>query len=192
MTETKNIIYEMQEMQTGLYNESGGKNLFFKKTQKMDIAKMISEKFDFTEIISKCIYILPGKMNEIYIDYTILKLFIHDDIHEKIIDYLLVLYNECITKYGNFSLNLNLEGFTISAAERHKNAVKLFSEKCMSTYDIRYGELTENIRIFNTPCIMETVVKMFKPFFAKNIAQRIELYKKNESVDIMKKMSILI
>jgi hypothetical protein len=186
MTETKNIIYEMQEMQTGLYSQSGGKNLFFKKTQKLDIAKMISEKFDLNEIISTCIYILPGKKNEIYIDYTILKLFIHDDIHEKIIDYLLVLYNECVAKYGKFSLNLNLDGFTISAAERHKNAVKLFSQKCLDTPEYRYGELTEKIRIFNTPSIMETVVQMFKPFFAKNIAQRIELYKKNDSLDIMK------
>jgi len=191
MTETTNIIHEMQEMQTGLYNESGGKNIFFKKTQKLDIAKTISEKFDLQEIIDKCIYILPTKMNEIYIDYTILKLFIHDDIHEKIIDYLLVLYSECITKYGTFTLNINLDGFTISAAERHKNAVKLFSQKCLNTKEFRYGELNEKIRILNAPSIMDTLVQMFKPFFAKDLVHRIELYKKNESVNIIKQLGII-
>jgi hypothetical protein len=120
----------------------------------------------------------------------VLKLIIHDDINETIIDRVLELYNECIINYGNYSINLNLDGFTISAAERHKNAVKLFSEKSFNVKEYNYVELVDKIRIINAPSIMDVLIKMFKPFFGKNVAQKIEIYKKNESITIMKQMGI--
>jgi hypothetical protein len=193
-TDTTNIIQKMQEMQTGLYNDSGGKNMFFKKTQKLDIAKTISENFDFSEMISKSIYILPNKQDEIYIDYTVLKLFIHEGIYEKIIDHILVLLDECIKNYGKYSLNVNLEGFTISAAERHKNAIIMFSNICVNKElicGLVYSELYNTIRIFNMPSVMDSLIQMFKPFFAKDVAKNLELFKKNDSLVIMKELGIL-
>jgi hypothetical protein len=186
---TKNIIHEMQEVEKNYYNDNSGKNVFFKSNQKTQIAKSIINNFELPRLLTECIYILESK-NEIYINYPVLKMFIHDDIHEKIIQHILSLYNECILKHGKYSINMNLEGFSISAAERHKNAVILFSQRCFDTKEFKYVDLVEKIRIFNTPSVIDTLIKMFKPLFGKNLYKQIELYKKNESVSIMKEMGI--
>ena len=155
---------------------------------------MVTNNFDLSEMINKSIFILLTEKNEIkneiYIDYTLLKLFIHDDIYDKIIDHILALYNECIIKHGDYSINLNLDGFTISAAERHKNAVKLFSEKSFNVKEFNYVDLVNKIRIINSPSIMDTLIKIFKPFFGKNIKEKIEIYKKNDSINITNQLGI--
>ena len=182
------FINEIQEFQDNLYCEKGGKNIFFKKTQKNEIAKSVSENFELSRLLFESIYI--SSENEIYINYPTLKLFIHEEIYENIIDHLLNLFNETILKYGNYSFNLNLEGFTVSAAERHKNVIILFSNKCLNNTSIEYSILVNKIRILNTPSIINILIKMFKPFFPKNITNQIEYFNKQESVDIIKKLEI--
>lgn len=193
MTSNSDIVYKMEEMQENLYEKNGGKNFFFKNTQKKEIAKNISQNFDLTTLLNQSIYILPTQSNnEIYIHYPTIKLFIHDEIFEVIIDHLLSLYDECIIKYGNYNLNINLHGFTISAAERYKTIVNLFSKKCVEKYNHNNDKYIEKIRIFNTPSIIEYIVKMFKHLFPNNIDHKIEYYNKKDSVSIMKNMGIFI
>ena len=193
---TSKIVYkleEMQEIQENLYEKNGGKNFFFKNAQKKEIAKNISENFDLTTLLNQSIYILPTHSNnEIYIHYPTIKLFIHDEIFEVIIDHLLILYDECIVKYGNYKLNINLDGFTISAAERYKMCVYLFSKKYIEKYITYDDKYIEKINIFNTPSIIEYIVKMFKHLFPNNIDNKIEYYNKKDSVSIMKNMGIFI
>jgi len=178
----------MQEMQDNLYKENGGKNMFYKNTQKNEIAKTVSQNFELTRLLNECIYIV--KDNEIYLNYPALKLFIHEEIYEDIANHILSLYNESIAKYGNYSLNMNLQGFTISAAERYKNIIILFSNKCIQQTDIEYSNVVRKIRILNTPSVINMLIKMFKPFFSKAVEAQLEYYDKKETEVFMKTFGI--
>jgi len=182
----KNILYEMEEIQKSFYNEQS-KNMFFKKSQKTQIAKTINEKFDLSQLLANTIYILPNT-NWIYIDYPTLKMFIHPEIYRQIVDYILLLYRKCIASHGNYSLYVNLNGFTISAAERNKDGIILFCTNCLNQKDFNYSELITKIHILHAPSIMTTLMNMFKPYFAKNISERIELYKKTESDELINQL----
>lgn len=179
-----NIMAEMEQLQKQFYEQNGGKNMFFKKTQKNEIAKSVSENFELARLLSESIYMIGE--NEIIIDYPTIKMFIHEDIYENIVNHILNLYRECILTYGKFSVNINLNGFTVSAAERHKNAILLFSNICIQSSDFDYANLTQKLRIFNTPACIQLLVQMFKPFFANGIEQKIELLNKSESEKQMK------
>ena len=193
---TSKIVYkleEMQEIQENLYEKNGGKNFFFKNAQKKEIAKNISENFDLKTLLNQCIYILPTESsNEIYIHYPTIKLFIHDEIYEDIIQHLLNLYDECIIKYGNYKLNINLDGFTISAAERYKMCVYLFSKKYIEKYITYDDNCIEKINIFNTPSVIQHIIKLFKHLFPSNIDHKIVYCSKKDSPSIMKNMGIFI
>lgn len=185
----KNIVYEMQEIQNSLYNDQS-KNMFFKKTQKNQIAKTISEKFDLKTLLANAMFIVPSAPDTIYLDYPTLKLFIHEEIYQHLIDHILSLYNICIAKHGKYSIYINLGQFTISAAERHKNAIIMFSNECLQNQKFDYVACIEHIHILNTPSIMSTLIQMFKPFFAKNIINIIKTNNKKESEDIILKLGI--
>ena len=91
----KNILYEMQEIENSLY-QNQSKNMFFKKTQKNQIAKSISEQFNLKQLLANSVYIIPSTPDCIYLDYPTLKMFIHEDIYQELIDHILVLYDTCI------------------------------------------------------------------------------------------------
>ena len=181
---TTNIMREMEQYQQQFYEENGGKNMFFKKTQKNEIAKSVSQNFELARLLSESIYILCE--NEIIIDYPTIKMFIHEEIYEDIVNHILNLYRECIVKHGIFSVNINLNGFTMSAAERYKKIIILFSNKCMQTTEHNYSMLTQKLRIFNTPACIQILVQMFRSFFAIGVEQKIDFFNKLESEKQMK------
>jgi hypothetical protein len=181
---SKNILDEMQQIQNSLYQDQS-KNMFFKKTQKNQIAKTISEQFSLKQLLANSVYIIPSRQDCIYLDYPTLKMFIHEEIYQELIDHILILYNICIKNHGHYSVYINLSGFTMSAAERHKNAIIMFSNQCVQNMEYNYVDLTKDIYILNTPSIMATLMQMFKPFFAKNIATLIKCHNKKESEDII-------
>lgn len=184
----ESIIDEIQKFQNNLYCEKGGKNMFFKKAQKNEIAKSVSQQFDLSLLLNNSIYISSD--NEIYVNYPTLKLFIHEEIYENIIDHLLNLFNKTILKYGNYSFNLNLEGFTVSAAERHKNAIILFSNKCLQNTDFEYSLLVNKIRILNTPSVIDILIKMFKPLFTIETTNKIKYFNKTDSIEIIEQLQL--
>ena len=185
-----NLLKEMQEIQENMYKEHK-KNTFFKKSQKLEIAKTVSQNFELSILLQKSIFILQE--NKIYIDYTILKMFIYEGIYENVITHLLELYKICIQTYGNYIVYINLNGFTISAAERHKKAIIMFSRRCLNEPNMNYGDLMEKTYILNTPSTINILMQMINPFFPKNFLNRVEYYKKDESENIMNqwKMSII-
>lgn len=181
------LLDEMQRMQDTLYEQDGGKNTFFKKSQKTEIARTISQNFELERLLNDTIFIISGT-NEIYMDYPHLKMFIHPDIYDSIIEHIFKLYDICITQYGGYHVNINLSGFTVSAAERHKNLIISFANRCTGLLQTGtdYSAYTIIMRVLNIPTSIEMIVRMFKPFCSPIVRERVTLLSKSESEPIMR------
>jgi hypothetical protein len=184
---TETLLDSIEKMKEKYYQDNGGKNSFlFKKTQKLDCAKEISKNFDLTTLIKSTIYIIPNT-NKIMFNYTIFKLYANSENYEVIIQNVLDNYDEVLKTFDNFEAHVLLEGFTISAAERYKEAIKLFCQRCMNS-STKYAKLTSAMHIYYTPSMIESISVLLRPFLDSNVSDRIVLHSKAESCELLDKL----
>tara|TARA_B100001093_G_scaffold519213_1_gene607182 strand:- start:1066 stop:1647 length:582 start_codon:yes stop_codon:yes gene_type:complete len=165
------------------YYQDNNKNTFFKKSQKMDLAKQVSNNFDINILLKNLCY-RNKTTNQVVIDYNILKLFANEENFELILKYILNEFTNTINTFGNFEVHMNLNSFTISAAERYKKLVELFCKLCLNnkeTYD--YSKKCSRFYIYNVSNTFEQIVNLFKPFVSPDIKEKVSILKKSESSD---------
>lgn len=188
----------MSELKTEINNYTNDyylnnrKGVLFKKIQKIDLAKSIANQFDLKTLITNSIYIIPNT-NSIFLDYTILKLYMHVDNYNVLIDYFLFLLDDIIQKYKTYNIHINLDTFTISAAERYKPLLELYNEKCLTLsinkYENEmYANLVDNLYIYNTPNIIDTIIMLFKPFITHDMNTKIHYETKQNSPKLLEKL----
>jgi hypothetical protein len=170
------------------YYSIHSKNSLFKKSQKIDCAKYISESFELNDLIDNTIFVIPDT-NRLYIDYTILKLYANLDNCEKIIDHIMNIFKYIIEYYNNYEVFLNLDSFTVSAAERYKDIIKMFFNKCLSE-STQFVMLLTKFNILNIPSVMELIIKIFKPFADPIVIERIHYYTKEESAQFIESLAL--
>jgi len=185
MISETNLIKDVTQLQNEYY-KNDPKNMFFKKNQKLDCAKHIESQFDLNDLIAETVYIIPNT-NKIFVDYMILKLYANPDNYEIIINHMFELYNYCIEYYGNFEININLNSFSISAVERYKSVIKIFSDKCI-TKNRDYSLNIVQMKIYNTPFMIDSISKLIKPFIDYRIYDKIVMYSKEESVHLLREL----
>ncbi len=167
------------QFEANYYSQNGGKNGLFKKSQKLECAKAVSSQFSLAELVGMSIYIVPGS-NRVYLNYPIVKHYACPDNYQKIVSYILQLYQVCIDTYGKYELHVNLQSFTISAAERYKDFIKMHSQ--MRTSDsVDYTEKLDKMVIYYTPSMMDTITQFLRPFIDKRVAGKVKMYSKDES-----------
>jgi len=179
-------LVEMMEKYQQEYYQSQGKNMFFKKSQKQDCAKGVSQAFPLEEMINRTIFLLPQK-NKLVFDYTVFKLYATSENYEAIIQRVIESYDLLLREYPTFEVHIILDGFTISAAERYKSVIQIFCNKCM-TSETRYTQYITCMYLYYTPSMMESISALLKPFIDPDISQRIIMYSKVESPAIFKRL----
>jgi len=177
-TSNAHLVDEMIQWRESVLAESG-KNMFFKNSQKKELAKSVCEQFDLQQLFAMSAYRVQNT-NRIYLNYSIFKLYANPAIYELIISHMLTLYDTCIYDHGSYFLYINLDGFTISAADRYKDFIMQYSN--MSS---NYTRFLEKMQILNTPTSFEAIIKMLKPFIAKDVGVRMETMTKSESMAIL-------
>jgi hypothetical protein len=160
------------------YYETSGKNILFKKNQKMECAATVSQHMGLDEMIKKTFYILPNT-NKIYADYSIFKLYATPDAFDHISSKLLDLLN-FVSLTGSYELHINLESFTISAYERYKHFITIYCNKCLS-YEASQSIAMSKMFIYNTPIFIDSISKIVRPMMHPDVPNRIVYYKKSES-----------
>lgn len=177
MTENMDLLSQMQKFKDDYYSQNS-KNVVFKKNQKLDCAKQINNKFDINTLLSRTIYIIDK--NHVYFDYLIFKLYANEDNYEIIVDYILKVYDYCIETYGNYIIHMNIDTFTVSAAERYKNIIVLFNEKALKgKYD--YTGLLKYNKIYFTPNVIDIILKIIKSLLTQEALTKVIYLSKNES-----------
>ena len=90
---------ELMEKYKEEYLKKNGKNTLFKKNQKIDCAKEMSQKFSLEDMIRRTIFNIPNT-NRIVFDYNAYKLYAHPDNFDTIIDvnvkFILVTLNKLL------------------------------------------------------------------------------------------------
>jgi len=188
-TDNKQTVERMISIQNEFFTKNT-KNQVFKKTQKFDCAKYITDNLDINEMIEEAVFTLPGT-NIIFIDYLIFKMFAHEETYDHIIDHIMNLFDYCIKYYGNMQVNLNLRTFTVSATERYVPAIKQFCNRCLN-HNTNYTEYMTAFRILNTPSVMEMVIKVVKPFVEKDVINKLTFLNKNDTIQYCKDSNYLI
>ena len=182
-------LIDLMEKYKNEFYETNGKNTFFKKSQKMNCAKEISEKFDLKKLIQHTIYLIPNT-NKIVYNYTVFKLFATPDNYEAVIQTVIDLYELVLKTSPTFEVHVILDSFTITAAERYKEAIRIFCNKCM-TAKTKYTNMMTAMYIYFTPSMIDNISKLLKPFIDPTISDRIIMFSKAESAELIKNIHVV-
>ena len=177
---------ELMEKYKEEYLKKNGKNTLFKKNQKIDCAKEMSQKFSLEDMIRRTIFNIPNT-NRIVFDYNAYKLYAHPDNFDTIIEGVISVYDDLLTRYKTFEVHMLLNSFSISAAERYKSAINSFVNRCMNS-NTEYSNLITNVFIYHTPSMMDSISTLLKPFIDQSINNKIIYYTKAESDERLKNL----
>jgi len=194
VTETSNkkeILDGLLKMRESFYTTET-KNRFFKNRQKERCNRMIVENSDVDTLLNRSVYIIENT-NQIYIDYAMLKMFVTETMHQTVVDHIIECLTKCILTYGKYDLHLDLNGFTISAAERHKHVIFSFHHKCLMTSTnggVKFEASLDHMYIYNTPSVIMSIRKIFSTIMSSVLHSKIIYYDKEESAAQLKKWGI--
>lgn len=179
------ILRDIEKFKETYYSENN-KNFFFKKSQKMDCALKISQKFDIEELLEQTVYILRDT-NRVYLDYNVFKLYANPENYDIIVNHVIQLFYNCIQTHGSFECHFNLNSFTITAAERYKLAIELFCKECLKR-ETRYGQNLSKMYIYYSPRMIEQFTGVFSNLIDPLIRDRFVIYSKEESEEKMREL----
>ena len=152
------------------YYDSNKKNTFFKKSQKMDCAKQVSQNFSLQQLLDNSVYIVENT-NYIYIDYPLIKQYLCPDTYDAISDHVLNLNSSILQTNKYFNIRVDLKTFSVTAAQRYNDLIKRFCSLYLDTTDD--SNSIEKIEIVNRPAIMEALFKMFNGFISNESRDKV-------------------
>lgn len=179
-------LVDLMETHKQNYLQKNGKNSFFKKDQKIDCAKEISNTFSLEDMIRLTMYNIPNT-NKVVFDYNVFKLYAHPANFDNIVNGAISVYNTVLLTFSDLEVHMFIDTFSMSAAERYKNAINLFCNKCMNS-TTKYSKLITKTYIYHTPSMIQNISILLKPFIDKDINEKIVYYSKAESTDLIKKL----
>ena len=184
MTTPVATIENLHQLQNEYYTSNGGKNVLFKKQQKFDCAQQILQQMQLDQLFHLTFFIIPNT-NKVYFDYMKFKMYAAPEIFGILVDRVLDLCTQCSNIYETFEVHININTFTISAAERYKDIILLFCKECMER-DTRFSQLLESFNIYNTPSAIDHISTILMPLLPVEVKPKLRLYNKTVSKDIMR------
>jgi hypothetical protein len=184
--ERTRIINELVSLQDEFY-ASSGKNVFFKKKQKMQCAQSITNTYSIDVLVNNTCYMIPDSDDKIFFDYRIFKIYACTDNYSIIIARVVLLLNTAIAKTGRYEFHMNLNMFSASAAERYKGIIEIFCKDCLNSNTL-YSELLTNFYMYNTPSMIELVTSILRRWIPPIIQTKVVFFRKNESGEKLLKL----
>ena len=172
------LLKEIEDYQNTYY-DNNNKNIIFKNNQKNSLASNISSKFDTNMLLTMMCYPIINT-NIVIIDYSVFKLFANPNNYEIITNHILGEFKKIIQTYNNFECHINVNTFTISAAERYKSMIKIFCSKSLAS-DTPYSDKISKLIIYYPPSMIQSISKVFSPFINPNVKEKVIIYDKTSS-----------
>lgn len=186
VTANNDLLTQMNKFKNDYYSQNN-KNMFFKKKQKNDCAQQISTMFEQEMLFQKTIYQIPNTAN-IYMDYTIFKLYANEHNYHDLVKYILSIYDKCIDSYGYYIIHVNLQSFSVSAAERYKTVIQLFNQACIRNTQRQYIDHFKSWYIYNPPHVVDTITKILRPIMEPTVMQNVIVVSKADSDEALRKL----
>ena len=181
------MLDKLNALKESFYNHPDNlKKSLFKTKQKEDCALMVANQISLDEVISQSFFTLPGCPSVFYMNYPIMKTYMNHENYQEITDKLIqVLVGATqMSSTGQIQVHINLNGFTVSAAERYKYIVEYFSTKCNEN-DIVLTPFIECVNIYYTPAAMPSIMSMLRLFIQPKIFDIINYIAKDESAELL-------
>ena len=170
---------EIEKTKSEFYSESGGKNTIFKKQQKYDCAKQVVSKISLEVLLNRTCSIIENT-NCVHIDYPLLKTYASPEIFETIADDIIMKFQQIKDTYGCLQVFFNLDGFTVSAAERYKGLIETFCAKCFQR-NTGFAPVVLQFVVYNSPNIMDSIKHIVMPFMEENVKAKLRVVSKKDS-----------
>ena len=175
---SENLLNQLEEFQKQYYTENT-KNTFFKKSQKSDLAQKISESIDIQQLLNETAYSNEAT-NKVFINYSVFKMFANSNNYDAIITHILGLFQGKINSSDNYECHINLNGFTVSAAERYKDFVRAFCNRCLGG-TTPYSSKLFKMCIYHPSTMIQQISKLFTPFTTPEVRDKVIILTKAES-----------
>lgn len=180
------VIEQLRQIQSQYYSENK-KNIFFKKSQKLNCALETAKSFDIPTLFNCTTFQIPNT-NKLFLDYTVFKLFANPFNYLELVTLLIDLVNRLIIEHGQFEAHLNLDSFSASAVERYIPLVKLFCSECLKDQSYTRIDKMIKLHIYNTPSLVNNVAKPLISVCDPAIKNKIVYYTKKESSELIQKL----
>ena len=180
---------EIAKVKDEFYSDVGGKNSFFKKQQKFDCAKQIANRVSLDSLLARSCYIIPNTCCA-HVDYPTLKLYASPDTFEIISEYIMANFKKVTNEHGTFEVFLNLDGLTISGAERYKGLIETFCRMCFNL-NTGFSQIITRFVVYNSPNIIDAIKPIVLPFMEENVKLRLLVVPKKESAEYNAKFSAI-
>jgi len=154
---------------TDEYYTNNKKNTFFKSTQKIELAKTISESIDVNEYLKSVIYIDTDNNNHIFTSFPKLKPIIHPDNNELIVNYLDTLILKVLETYDHYYMHVDIFSLTVSNIHRMKPLI----QRILSTSDTYRTNKLNKTYIYNSPSVIHNLRYILEPMFDSNTLKKV-------------------
>jgi hypothetical protein len=160
------------------------KNL--KKTNKQNFKAMVLNDFELNFLLEQSFLVQD---NKILVKYAIIKNYANQQTFDSIIIHLINKVRTIISNYDSFEMHINLENYSMTSHERIKNIYpKLF--KACENDNILFSEKLICLNVYNCPIILRTLNSFFAPFINPTASNKITLYNKIDSKEMLLKLGI--
>ena len=170
-----NLSEQLDNMTVKYYSKHGSKPHLFKNTHKLACAKEITSHIPIETLLEQTIVIKPDT-NQIHIKYELLKRFACPSVYVTIVEYISDLVNFSITSYGSFEMHIDLNTFTVTAANRYNDLIRMFCEKALQKNSIYQNKL-KHIYLYNYPSIISVLTTLFAGFVDESARGKVVLVK---------------
>jgi hypothetical protein len=172
-----NFKTELKQSQNDFFSNVK-KNIIFKTSQKNDCAKYVSSSFKEDDLVNKTVFVIDDV--NIFFDYGVFKVYATNDTYPIILNHILSLVDTCIQKHGYYHFHMDLNTFSVSAAERYKQFIEKFVESCINS-KTTYSYYLRLFCIYNTPSSIDMIKKLFDRFIPAEVKTKLMFYSKTES-----------
>lgn len=180
---------QIENIKDEFYSENGGKNIFFKKSQKYECANTITSKIPL-EVLLENTCVIFENTNCVHINYPILKTFAAPENFDRIADFIICKFNSVKTQYSEFEIMLNFDGFTVSSAERYRRLIEIFCQKCFQE-NTCFSIAATRFLVYNAPTMIESIKPIVFPLMEEEMKRKLVVVQKKHSVEIVERVSVL-
>jgi hypothetical protein len=185
---TFRLAEAIAQIQEDFYNDSGGKKGIFKKQQKFDCAAQVGSQLSLELLLRHTCWVMPNATESVYINYPILKTFATPDLFEVIVNHIIAVCNYVKGRHAQLVIWLNLDGFTVSAVDRYRGLISLFSEKCLAQ-NTQFSLVLQELRILNAPTAIEHIRTAVKTLIISEIHSKIRVLNRAQSQESMQEVA---
>lgn len=111
------------------------------------------------------------EQNTIILNYCYFKAFANNSTYNTIIEHITNKLDYIINKYGNYYVNVNMKGLTITEIDKHRNFIQTITLMLQN----KYPNTLIKCRIHNTPSVFTILYKFVSSFIDKETLDKLEL-----------------